>query len=118
MRFPTTYLGFDRSESSRADLFLGRWMTKPSCERYSSLPEAAIVVRRLKTARVGMLGHRTIGMAEVAFHEYDLREVFGPIVTYLSTDMLLRQRDEIPEAEAKSLWQKVRGRAAECKVAG
>lgn len=79
--------------------------------------QAAIVVRRLKTARMGMLGHRTIGMTEVAFHEYDLREVFGPIVTYLSTDMLLRQRDEIPEAEAESLWQKVRGRAAECKVA-
>jgi L-fucose isomerase-like protein len=79
--------------------------------------QVAAMVRRLKTVRLGMLGHRTIGMTEVAFHEYDMRDVFGPIVTYLSTDALLKRRDEIADTEAESLWRKVRERASKCKVA-
>ncbi len=79
--------------------------------------QAAAVVKRLKKARIGMLGHRTIGMTEVAFHEYDVREIFGPIVTYLSTDSLLKRRDEITDAEAGPIWMKVRQRTAKCKVA-
>jgi L-fucose isomerase-like protein len=79
--------------------------------------QAAAVVKRLKTARLGMMGHRTIGMTEVAFHEYDLREVLGPIVMYLSTDTLLKRRDEVTDAEAVVFWQKVRERASKCRVA-
>ena len=65
---------------------------------------------------MGMLGHRTIGMTEVTFHEYDIKEVFGPIVVYLSTDELLRRRDAIADDQARPLWQKVRQRAGRCKV--
>jgi L-fucose isomerase-like protein len=63
-----------------------------------------------------MLGHRTIGMTEVTFHEYDVKEIFGPIVVYLSTNELLRRRDAMADDQAISLWQKVRQRAGRCKV--
>ena len=79
--------------------------------------QAAVVLNRLKSSRLGMLGHRTIGMTEVAFHEYDVKEIFGPIVVYLSTDELQKRRDKMDERQGQKLWENLKSRAGECKVA-
>ncbi|MHC4734898.1 MAG: hypothetical protein ACYTDW_10640 [Planctomycetota bacterium] len=94
----------------------GELTDKRMCGEVLRFAQAAAVVNRLKKTRMGMLGHRTIGMTEVTFHEYDVKEVFGPIVVYLSTDELLRRRDAIADDQALPLWQKVRQRAGRCKV--
>jgi L-fucose isomerase-like protein len=94
----------------------GELTDKRVCGEVLRFAQAAAVVNRLKKARMGMLGHRTIGMTEVTFHEYDIKKVFGPIVVYLSTDELLRRRDAIADDQALPLWQKVRQRAGRCKV--
>jgi len=79
--------------------------------------QAAAVLNRLKSSRLGMLGHRTIGMTEVAFHEYDVKEIFGPIVVYLSTDELQKRRDKMDRRQARKLWEKLKLRTGKCKVA-
>jgi len=86
------------------------------CREVVEFSQACAVVKRLRCSRMGMLGHRTIGMTEVTFHEYDVKEVFGPIVVYLSTDELLKRRDKICADRAGELWEKVKGRASKCKV--
>ena len=78
--------------------------------------QAAAVMHRLKTSRMGMLGHRTIGMTEVTFHEYDVKEIFGPIVVYLGTEELLRRREKISDEKAQSIWEEQKSRVAQCKV--
>jgi len=78
--------------------------------------QATAVVNRLKTAKMGMLGHRTIGMTEVTFHEYDVKEIFGPIVIYLGTEELLRRREQMEEEKAQAIWKKQKSRAGQCKV--
>ncbi len=78
--------------------------------------QAAAAVNRLKTAKMGILGHRTIGMTEVTFHEYDVKEIFGPIVVYLGTDELLRRREEMDEEKAQSIWHEQKSRVGRCKV--
>ncbi|MBN2375129.1 MAG: hypothetical protein JXD22_01915 [Sedimentisphaerales bacterium] len=79
--------------------------------------QAGSVTNRLKKTRLGMLGHRTIGMTEVAFHEYDVKNIFGPIVVYLSIDELLRRREKADEKLAKQAWDKLKSRSGKCKVA-
>ena len=79
--------------------------------------QAAASLNRLKRSRLGMLGHRTTGMTEVTFHEYDVKEIFGPIVVYLSTDELLRRRDKMREQQGLQLWEDLKSRAGKCKVA-
>ena len=78
--------------------------------------QAAAVVNRLKTSRMGMLGHRTIGMTEVTFHEYDIKDIFGPIVVYLSADELLRRREKTDDGRTKDLWEDLKKRVGKCKV--
>ena len=70
----------------------------------------------LKRTRFGMLGHRTIGMMEVAFHEYDLVNMFGPVVVYLGVDKLFKMRDGIDEKVAVPIWNMFKTRAGKCNV--
>ena len=81
-----------------------------------SFARAAAALGRLRKTRLGMLGHRTIGMMEVAFHEYDLLKAFGPVVVYLGVDKLLRMRDAIEDKAASPIWNTFKGRAGKCNV--
>ena len=77
---------------------------------------AAAVAGRLRRARFGMIGHRVMGMTEVAFHEYDLKEVLGPIVCYLGVDELVARMADADDAAASRLWGEIKGRAGRCAV--
>jgi L-fucose isomerase-like protein len=79
--------------------------------------QACCVVNRLRISRLGMLGHRTIGMTEVAFHEYDVRNIFGPIIIYLSTEELAKRRDKADAQQASHCWDNLKTRVCRCKVA-
>ncbi len=88
---------------------------RPQAEMLACARSAA-VVRRLRLARLGMLGHRTVGMTEVTGHEYDIAEVFGPTVLYIGVHEFLRARDAVPPDDARLLWAEIRQRAGRCAV--
>ena len=76
----------------------------------------AAAFQRLKRARFGMLGHRTMGMTEVTFHELDLFRQFGSMVYYKD---IARLRDAMAGVEAdagKSTWVRVKSRCGACHV--
>jgi L-arabinose isomerase len=77
---------------------------------------ASAAARRLSKARFGMLGHRTAGMTEVTFQEYDLFEQFGALVYYKGIDRLRDEMNAVPEADAAKLWREVKGRCGRCNV--
>ncbi len=77
---------------------------------------AAAATQRLKRARFGMLGHRTVGMTEVTFHEYDLVEQFGSLVYYQGIDALRGAMDGIDSGDAAQVWTAFKARCGKCHV--
>ena len=98
----------------------------PGCHVFGNLESKALqqkmvhyvqavgAANSLRCARLGMLGQRTIGMTEVAFHEYDVREVFGPVILYQGADQLLAERAAADPVEAERLWGNIKARAGKC----
>jgi len=76
----------------------------------------AAAAQRLARARFGMLGHRTVGMTEVTFHEYDLFEQFGAIVYYQGVERLMAAMDKTDPAEADALWRREKARCGPCRA--
>jgi L-arabinose isomerase len=72
--------------------------------------------QRLAGARFGMLGHRTVGMTEVTFHEYDFIEQFGALVYYQGIDRLRAAMDQADETAASRQWERVKARCGACRV--
>jgi len=77
---------------------------------------AAALKGRLRRARVGMAGHRVRGMTYTAPNEIMLKKAVGPRVVMLDLPLLLERAGKMPEAEARTRWQEVVGRAGACKV--
>lgn len=84
--------------------------------RIRGVAGAAAALERLRKARFGMLGHRTIGMTEVAFHEYDLFEQFGSLVRFKGAEELLAAMEVADEAEARAVWERLRDRCGRCNA--
>ena len=78
----------------------------------------AAAAQRLKQARFGMLGHRTVGMTEVTFHEYDLMRQFGALVYYQGLHELHAAMDRADAREAETVWTRLKGRCGACTVDG
>ncbi|HEO70250.1 MAG TPA: hypothetical protein ENN80_03240, partial [Candidatus Hydrogenedentes bacterium] len=84
--------------------------------RIFDFARAAAASQRLKRARFGMLGHRTAGMTEVAFHEYDLARQFGVLVYYRGAERLLADAATTPTAGAEIIWSRTKQRCGKCAV--
>jgi len=82
--------------------------------RYSM---AVALSRRMRFARIGMIGHRTGGMTEVAFDEYALKSVLGPRVVQMGVDELRRSIDSTSVDEARSLWEKIKKKVGKIRAA-
>ncbi|HOZ46805.1 MAG TPA: hypothetical protein PLO37_02635 [Candidatus Hydrogenedentes bacterium] len=78
--------------------------------------QGAGAAHRLKRARFGMLGHRTVGMAEVTFHELDVYRQFGSLIYYQGADRLLAGMDSVEPAEVSHVWNGLRARCGACAV--
>ena len=78
--------------------------------------QAAAAWQRLKRARFGMLGHRTVGMTEVVFHGLDLMRRFGSMVYYMDADRLRSLMGEVAAADAAAAWARVKARCGNCAV--
>ena len=74
------------------------------------------VCENLKLKRVGMLGHRTVGMVEVAFHEQDARRVFGPSTIYKDIANYKNECKTIDKDLPEKKWQEYKTRVGQCNV--
>jgi L-fucose isomerase-like protein len=68
---------------------------------------AAALKRKLRTARLGFIGHRTKGMTEISFDEFELKRLFGPRVVQLDTFSFRQMVESTPRLEAQAVWEKV-----------
>lgn len=94
----------------------GKLMDECTQSSMLDFSRAVAALGRLQKARFGMLGHRTIGMMEVAFHEYDILKNFGVMVSYLGVDRFLKIRDEINDNTAAPIWNAYKTRVGKCNV--
>jgi L-fucose isomerase-like protein len=60
----------------------------------------ATTIKRLKMASVGLIGTRTPGMLDTAFHELELRNQIGPEVVHIGIGELLEGINTISDIEA------------------
>jgi L-arabinose isomerase len=61
--------------------------------------DAAAVRRRLRRARIGLVGHPFEGMTDLMYDGLSLRQDIGPVVWPLEPEKIARRFEEIPEAE-------------------
>jgi len=85
-------------------------------ERAKRFVRAAALKKRMRTARIGIGGHRVAGMTEVAANEMALKKVVGPRVVPLDMPQLLARADEMPEEDARRAWRHLVDRSGACEV--
>lgn len=71
---------------------------------------AAAVQRRLRTARIALVGHPFEGMTDLMFDGLSLRQDIGPVVWPLEPEKIARRFDEIPQSEVAAEIARVSGR--------
>jgi len=71
---------------------------------------AAGVVRRLKAARIAILGHAFEGMTDLMIDQLSLRQFVGPVCWPIEPEKVSVAMGEISEADLKALVEKETGR--------
>lgn len=72
--------------------------------------QAAAVGRRLRTARVGLVGHPFEGMTDLMFDGLSMRQVVGPVVWPVEPEAIAVRFGEIAPADVAALVAKERAR--------
>ena len=72
--------------------------------------QAAAVRRRLRTARVGLVGHPFEGMTDLMYDGLSMRQVIGPVVWPVEPEAIAVRFGEIAPAEVDALVARERGR--------
>jgi L-arabinose isomerase len=68
---------------------------------------AARVIKRLKRARIGLIGHTYQGMTDLMVDQYALRHIMGPLVWQVEIEELGAATAAVPDSEAKALADKL-----------
>jgi len=84
--------------------------------RVVATAKAAAARRALQRARVGRIGGRLPGMAEVAVDEVALRAVLGPRLVERGLDWLTEQAEAADAEEAGATWERARSAAGRVDV--
>lgn len=71
---------------------------------------AAGVIRRMKTARIAIVGHAFEGMTDLMIDQLSLRQFVGPICWPVEPEKVSVAMGELPDAEVKALVKKESGR--------
>ena len=70
---------------------------------------AAALRQRLRSGRIGQLGHRVEGMTETTAHELALKRLFGPRVVGIDSQVFLDRAAAVSKDVAGGEWRKVAG---------
>ncbi|MFB3881494.1 MAG: hypothetical protein ACE149_09520 [Armatimonadota bacterium] len=89
---------------------------KPARAQLVATAKAAAARCALQRSRVGRIGSRLPGMAEVAVDELALRAVLGPRLVERGMDWLTEQAEGAEASEAAAVWETARGRAGRVGV--
>ena len=81
-----------------------------------SYSKAAALMRRLRTARLGLIGHRLEGMTETAFDEFELKGTIGPRIIHINLAKFKDVIEKIPDSKAASLWEKIKKKVGKVHV--
>jgi len=81
-----------------------------------SYSRAVALRKKLRTTRLGLVGHRTEGMTEVACDELALKSIIGPRIVHIGSDRLRESMKGISDDEAENKWQEVIGKAGKVNV--
>jgi L-fucose isomerase-like protein len=65
---------------------------------------AAALRRRLRSTRIGFLGHRVEGMTETTGHELALKRTFGPRVVGIDSQAFLQRLALVDPEEGRARW--------------
>ena len=85
-------------------------------ERAKAFLLASALKEKMRRARIGLAGHRVVGMTEVSANEMALKKAIGPRVVTLDMPLLLARADEMPNEQARRTWQQLTSRSAACEV--
>jgi L-fucose isomerase-like protein len=85
-------------------------------ERAKAFLLASALKEKMRRARIGLAGHRVVGMTEVSANEMALKKAIGPRVVTLDMPLLLARADEMPNDQARRTWQQLTSRSAACEV--
>lgn len=105
-------------EMTSALLRMGRpfWMVTSMTDdpeghkRLAEYIAAAGVIRRLKTARIAVVGHAFEGMTDLMIDQLSLRQYVGPVCWPVEPEKVSVTMAELPEADVKALVKKETGR--------
>lgn len=85
-------------------------------ERAKAFLLASALKKKMRQARIGLAGHRVVGMTEVSANEMALKKAIGPRVVTLDMPLLLARADQMPNDQARQTWQLLTSRSAACEV--
>ncbi|MCL5104311.1 MAG: hypothetical protein M1133_09380 [Armatimonadetes bacterium] len=94
----------------------GELIDRSALSRVIAFSQAAAAQRILRKTRVGRVGSRMKGMAEVSVDELELRSVLGPRLVEKGLDWLAKEVESANSADADKIWRRVRGIAGLSKV--
>jgi L-arabinose isomerase len=72
-------------------------------EKIARVIQAAAVRRRLRTAKVGLVGHPFEGMTDLMFDQLSLRQSVGPAIWPVEPEAIAVRFGEIPQADVDGL---------------
>ena len=85
------------------EMITSHWDDEGGRQRVNEIVKAAAVRRRLRTARVGLVGHPFEGMTDLMVDGLSFRQKVGPVVWPLEPEKIAVRFGEIPQAEVNDL---------------
>jgi len=92
------------------DMVTSHWDDEGGRRRIHEIVQAAAVRRRLRTARVGLVGHPFEGMTDLMVDGLAFRQKIGPIVWPLEPEKIALRFGELPQAQVDALVAAERAR--------
>lgn len=101
-------LGFILKELGRPyDLIFDEPDSEPSLRKLLSFALPAALKRRLRLARIGLIGHRVDGMTETTVDELSLKRELGPRVVGIDTNAFLRKVERMGDEKVKPIFERI-----------
>jgi L-fucose isomerase-like protein len=83
--------------------------SEDAAQRVLAYGSAAALRRRLRSARVGYLGHRVEGMTETTGHELALKRIFGLRIVGIDTQLFLQRSASADPEDGRARWAQLQG---------
>lgn len=85
-------------------------------QKIQSWAKAAALKKLLRTAKIGIVGHRIAGMVEAAVNEIQLKKSLGPRVVYYNMAKILEKAANFCNADVQKNWKGLTEKVNRCDV--